>query len=92
MAAVVNRGDERRCDHRPNAWQLGEPPASFVRPANSRELLIKLLKPEIEAAEFIEHAGEEVMCEIRQFGASDGVARLRQEKPCALRQDNAILA
>jgi hypothetical protein len=25
MASVVNRGDERRCDHWPNALQLGEP-------------------------------------------------------------------
>ena len=24
MAAVVNRGDERCCDHRPDAWQLRE--------------------------------------------------------------------
>src|ERR1700758_4590448 len=35
--------------------------------------------------------GEELTCEIRQFGASDGVARLRQETPRALRQNNAIL-
>jgi hypothetical protein len=32
MAAVVNRGDERCCDHRPDAWQLRERrQASFVR-------------------------------------------------------------
>ena len=32
MMAVVYRGDERRCDHRADAWQLREPPTGFVCP------------------------------------------------------------
>jgi hypothetical protein len=92
MAAIINRGDERRRDHWPNAWQLGEPPAIFVCPANSGQLAVELVEPEIEAAEFIERADEELTCEIRQFGASDGVARLHQKTPRALRQNNSILA
>jgi hypothetical protein len=92
MASVVNRGDERRCDHWPNALQLGEPTARFVCPANGSDLLIKLLEPEIEAAELVEHFAEERRCKIRQFNLRDGVACLRQETPRALRQNNTILA
>jgi hypothetical protein len=65
MAAIVNCGDERRCNHRPNAWQLGEPAASFARPAKSCELPIKLVEPEIEAAEFVKHVIEKHAGKIR---------------------------
>ena len=87
MAAVVNRGDERRRDHRPNAWKLRKPAASFVRPANSGKLLIKLLKPQVEAVELVKHVAEERPRQIGQVGPRDRVARLRQEAPCALRQN-----
>jgi hypothetical protein len=89
MAAIINCGDERRCDHRPNAWQLGEPAARVVRPANSRDLSIKLFEREIEAAELIKHVAEKRTCKIGQFGVRDGVLRLRQETPGALRQNHA---
>src|SRR6516162_1883959 len=88
MAAVVDCGDKRRCDHRSNVWQPREPPARFVRSANSRKLSIELLEPEVEATEFIEHVAKKRPCEIGQFGVRHGVARLRQERPCALRQNH----
>ena len=84
MAAVVHRGDERRCDHRADAWQLREPPTGFVRSAKTQELLIKFVEPEIESAKLIEHVGEELPREIRKLGSRDGVLGLCQKAPCAL--------
>ena len=54
MTTVVNRSDERCCDHRTDAWQLREPPAGFVSPAKSHELSVELVESEIEGADFIE--------------------------------------
>jgi Transposase DDE domain len=59
-----------------------------LRPANS----CKLLEPEIEVAEFVEHVLEKHAGKIGQFCLRDGFLRLRQETPCTLRQNNAILA
>ena len=64
MAAVVNRGDGAVATTGPDAWQLREAPAGFVRPANSHDLSIKLIKSEIEADELIKHVAEERTCEI----------------------------
>ena len=64
MAAIVNCGHERRCDHGPDPRQFREATACFIRPANSQELSIKFIEPEIEAAEFIEHVGEEFTREV----------------------------
>jgi hypothetical protein len=76
MAAIINCGDERRCDHRADAWQLREPPASFIRPADNHKLSIKLLEPEIEAAKLVEHVVEKRTGKIRQFGIRDGILDL----------------
>ncbi len=76
MAAVVDRGDERCCDHRSDAWQLREPMASFIRPTNSRELPVELRNPKIEGVELFEHVVEEPTCKIGEFSRRDGVARL----------------
>src|ERR1700691_1286861 len=54
MVTVVNRSDERWGDHGPDARQLRESPAGFVRPANAKELPVELIESEIEGAEFFE--------------------------------------
>ena len=66
MTAVVHRGDERRCDHWADARQLREPPTGFVCPAKLQELLIQLVEPEIESAEFVEQVAEELPREDRK--------------------------
>ncbi len=92
MPAIINCGDERCRDHRANARQFRESAACFVRAANDYELRIELLKSMIEAAELVEHIAEDPAHEIRQIGVCDGGGRLPYEAPCALRQNNAILA
>jgi hypothetical protein len=52
MTAVVHCGDERCCDYRTNARQLREPSTGFVCSAKTQELLIQLIEPAIESAEF----------------------------------------
>jgi len=64
VTTVVDRSDERCCNHRPDAWQLREPPAGFVRPAKGHELSVELVESEIEAAEFVEQIAEELSGEI----------------------------
>ena len=81
---VINRGDERCCDHGPNARQPREPPAGFVRPANSKKLPVELVESEIEDAEFFEQVAEQFPREIRKLGGRNGVGGLRQKAPCAL--------
>jgi len=78
MTAVVHRGDERRCDHRADAWQLREPPTGFVCSAKTQELLIQLIEPEIESAELFKKVDEELAYEIRKLRGRDRVLRLRQ--------------
>ena len=85
MTTVVNRSDERGCNHGPHAWQLKEPPAGFVRPAKDHELSVELVESEIEATEPVEQVAEEFSREIRELGARDGILRLRQKAPWALR-------
>src|SRR5271157_4238482 len=92
VTTVVNRSDERCCNHGPHAWQLRQPPAGIVRPAKGHELSVELVEPEIEGAELIEHVGEEFTCEIGNLGCGDGVVRLPQKTPRALGQNNAVLA
>jgi hypothetical protein len=77
MAAIVNCGDERRCDDRADAWQPREPPASFIRPADNHKLPIKLLEPELEAGKLLEHIVEERTSKIRQFSIRDSILHLR---------------
>src|SRR5271165_4687815 len=64
VTTVVDRGDQRCCNHGPHAWQLREPPAGFVRPAKGHELSVELVESEIEAAEFVEQVAEEFSREI----------------------------
>ena len=71
-------GDERRCDHRADAWHLREPPASFMQII---KLSIKLLEPEIEAAKLVEHAVEKRTGKIRQFGIRDGSWTCAKKRP-----------
>jgi hypothetical protein len=84
MVTVVNRSDERCGDHGPDARQLRESPAGFVRPANAKELPVELIESEIEGAEFFEQVAEELPREIRKLGGRYGVGRLGQKAPCAL--------
>lgn len=84
MATVINRGDQRRCDHGADARQLREPPTSFIRPAKPRELLIQLVEPEIESPEFVEQVAEELAREVGKLSACDRVGRLRKKAPRSL--------
>ena len=59
MMTVVDRCDERCCDHGPDARQLREPLAGFVRPANAEKLPVEFIEPEIEGAKFFEQIVEE---------------------------------
>jgi hypothetical protein len=92
MPAVVDRCDERCGDHGPDARQLREPLAGFVRPANGKELPVELIESEIEGVEFFEELAEEFPRELRKLGGRYGVGCLRQKAPRALGQNDAILA
>src|SRR5580704_3984620 len=67
MATVVNRCNDRSCDHGTDARQLRQAPAGFVRPAKGQELSVQFVEPEIESTELIEHVGEELPREIRKL-------------------------
>jgi hypothetical protein len=67
VMAVVNRGDKRCCDHGTHARQLREPPTGFVRSTKPQELLIQLVEPDIERAEFVEQVAIELPREIRKL-------------------------
>ena len=84
MATVINRGDQRRCDHRPDARQLREPPTSFIRPAKAHKLSVELVEPEIEIAEFLQEIAEELASEVGKLRACDRVGRLRKKAPRSL--------
>ena len=84
MPAVVDRCDERSGDHGPDARQLREPLAGFVRPAKAEELSVELVEPEIESAKFIEQIDEETPRQIGKVSGRNGLLRLRKKPPCAL--------
>jgi hypothetical protein len=73
MATVVNRCNDRGCDHGTDARQLRQAPAGFVRPAKGQELSVQFVEPEIESTELIEHVGEELPREIRKLRGRNGV-------------------
>ena len=84
MTTVINRGDERRCDHGADARQLRQPPTSFIRPAKAHKLSVEFVEPKIESAEFLQQIAKELPREIRELRVRDGVLRLSQKAPCAL--------
>jgi hypothetical protein len=85
VPAVVDRCDERCGDHGPDARQLREPLAGFIRPAKAEELPIELVEPEIESAKLIEQIDEETPRQIGKVSGRDGLLRLLKEPSCALR-------
>jgi hypothetical protein len=84
MATVVNRCNERGCDHGTDARQLRQAPAGFIRPAKGQELSVQFVEPEIKSTELMERLGEELPREIRKLRGRNGILRLRQKTPCAL--------
>src|ERR1700677_3473160 len=84
MMTVINRSDECRCDHGPDAGQLRGSLTGFVRPANAEKLPVEFIEPEIKGAKFFEQVVEESPREIRKLGGRNGVGRLRQKAPGAL--------
>jgi hypothetical protein len=79
VPAVVDRCDERCGDHGPDARQLREPLAGFIRPAKAEELPIELVEPEIESAKLIEQIDEETPRQIGKVSGRDGLLRLLKE-------------
>src|SRR6516164_1469018 len=53
LSAVVDGSDDRRCDDRADAGQLGEPPTSLVRAAKGDDHRVKLFDPAIEAVQLV---------------------------------------
>jgi hypothetical protein len=53
VPAVVDRSEKRCGDNGPDARQLREPLAGFVRPAKAEELPVELVEPEIESAKLV---------------------------------------